>query len=87
MERSEGVVAGLAAGQDQPTTKSGFAQQVAPGRQQVPASAELKTSASSIDNILVTAQGSLCHRSGDPQQKEPLITEEGDRNCLEMKPP
>lgn len=62
-----------------------FAKQVAQGRQQLLASAELETSTSCIDNILVTAQGSLCHlchRSGAPQQKEPLITGEGERKTV-----
>lgn len=58
---SEWLVRGLVAVWGQPTTKSqDFAERGAPGRQWLPASAELETSASCIDNILVTAQGSLC---------------------------
>lgn len=86
MEWNDWVTAWELSCQTSSTHHKRFAKQEAPGRQKLPASGELETSASCIDNILVTAQGSLCHRSGAPQQKEPLITGEGKRNCLEMKP-
>lgn len=65
--------------EDQTARKSqDFAKQVAPWKQQLLPSAELETSSSSIDNILVTAQDR-------PWRKEPLITVEEERNCPEMK--